>query len=63
MMFLLVFRSAYGSPFWRLVEPFFCFLTMKDIAYLSRQVLQDYLILYQMNYALLAGLLIDTLIG
>lgn len=31
-------RSAYASPFWRLVEPFFCFLTTEDIAYLSQQI-------------------------
>uniref|UniRef100_A0ACD5U4D2 Uncharacterized protein n=1 Tax=Avena sativa TaxID=4498 RepID=A0ACD5U4D2_AVESA len=31
-------RSAYASPFWRLVEPFFSFLTTEDIAYLSQQI-------------------------
>jgi hypothetical protein len=62
-MLCLFSGSAYGGPFWRLVEPFFSFLTTEDIAYLSQQVLQDYLILYQKNYALLGGFLINTSIG
>ncbi|XP_044973572.1 uncharacterized protein LOC123441113 isoform X2 [Hordeum vulgare subsp. vulgare] len=31
-------RSAYGSPFWRQVDPFFGFVTTEDIAYLSEQI-------------------------
>ncbi|KAG2619918.1 uncharacterized protein LOC120665795 [Panicum virgatum] len=31
-------RSAYSSPFWRQVEPFFAFLTTEDVAYLSQQI-------------------------
>ncbi|CAM0955949.1 unnamed protein product [Alopecurus aequalis] len=30
--------SAYASPFWRLVEPYFSFLTTEDIAYLNQQI-------------------------
>jgi hypothetical protein len=62
-MLCLFSGSAYGGPFWRLVEPFFSFLTTEDIAYLRQQVLQDYLILCQKNYALLGGFLINTSIG
>jgi hypothetical protein len=40
-MLCLFSGSAYGGPFWRLVEPFFSFLTTEDIAYLSQQVLPD----------------------
>jgi hypothetical protein len=43
-------RSANSSPFWRQVEPFFSYLTTEDIAYLSQQVLQGHLILYQKMY-------------